>query len=107
MIISSKINQVELLEAIKSNRLVSFVESTIRHKDKGIKFVVDNQYYYCAMLIHHNDDLTYAHKKSLIEMLVKNHCAFGSTEEYCTLDELARYASSERLVNLLRREVDK
>lgn len=105
MIISTFLNQDTVIEAAaKGDDLIRIVKDSIREEDSGIRFVVDNQYYYCAMIIH-DSSLNWSIKKNAIQKLVKGHCAFGSPNTYVTLQDIVQYANKPTLVNLLRKDI--
>ena len=106
MIISQRVSISELTEIAESGQsVIDFVEQHIRPQDRGIKFVEDNQYYYCAIIIHSCARMPFYRKRNVIEGLVKGRCAFGATNTFTTLREIIQYADKPVLINLLRKEI--
>lgn len=105
MIMSTRVSLGQLEESARQGRkeLKEFVENSIRPIDRGIPFIVDNQYYYCASLLHRSSELTYAQRKMAIEFLVQEHCAFGSVFNFITLSEVLKFADYSTLATILRK----
>ena len=86
---SEELNQLYSASSVSAVRRI--IEKSLTSSSKKVQWIVDNQYYYAAILITENANWSYSKRRTILTPLLEGHKAHGRFNHYIPITEALNF----------------